>query len=175
MSSVIVAGILIAFVAFCCLLIVLISYKHKNKAMNYLLNRISEVGSENNLSFSSQEILNNCIIGADGIHRKILIVKKIDSKTYQDYLIDLDEVKSCSVKKEYGFIKAGEANGRSLGQHLKSIILHFEFAINKEPIDVSFYNHTENSIYQLKEMELKAKHWEIILSKMLKASGAKIA
>lgn len=175
MSSIIVAGILIAFVAFCCLLIVLISNKHKNKAMSYLLNKISEVGSKNNLSFSSQEILNDCIIAADGIHRKILIVKKIDSKTYEDYLINLDEVKSCSVKKEYGFIRAGDANAKSLEHHLKNIFLHFEFGNDKEPCDVLFYDHTENNIYQLKEMEQKAKHWEIILSKMLKASNKKIA
>ena len=102
MSSLIVAAILIAFVAVCCLLFVFISNKHKNKAMSDLLNKISEVGTENKLSFSSHEILKDSIIGADGIQRKILFVKKLNFETYQDYLIDLEEVKSCSVKKVYG-------------------------------------------------------------------------
>ena len=174
MSTLIVAGILMAFVAVCCLLFVFISNKHKNKAMSHLLNKISEVGTEHKLSFSSHEILKDSIIGADGIHRKILFVKKLNFETYENYLIDLDEVKSCSVKKVYGSIQAGEANRKSLEQYLKNIFLHFEFN-DKEPFDISFYDHTENNIYQLKEMEFKAKHWEIILSKMLKASTKKIA
>ena len=175
MSSLIVAGILIAFVALCCLLFVFISNKLKNKAMSQLLNRISESGSKNKLSFSSHEILRDCVISADGIHRKILVVKRISLKTCQDYLIDLDEVKSCSVKKVYGSIRAGEANEKSLQQHLQNIFLHFEFKNDKPPFDVSFYDHAENNMHQLKELELKAKHWEIILSKMLKASEKKIA
>src|SRR5215203_1809696 len=103
MSSLIVAGILIAFVAICCLLFVFINNQHKNKAMSSLLNKISQVGSEKNLSFSSHEILKNTIIGADGIQRKILIVKRLNFETYEDFLIDLDEVKSCSVKKNIWF------------------------------------------------------------------------
>ena len=174
MSSLIVAAILIAFVAVCCLLFVFISNKHKNKAMSDLLNKISEVGTENKLSFSSHEILKDSIIGADGIQRKILFVKKLNFEIYQDYLIDLEEVKSCSVKKVYGSIKAGKKNEKSLEQYLENIFLHFEFN-NKDPFDISFYDHTENNIYQLKEMEFKAKHWERILSKMLKASTKKIA
>src|SRR5215203_650682 len=174
MSSLIVAGILIAFVAICCLLFVFINNQHKNKAMSRLLNIITEVGSEKNLSFSSHEILKNTIIGADGIQRKILIVKKLNFETYEDFLIDLDEVKSCSVKKTYGSIKAGQANGKNLEQYLQNIFLHFEFH-DKDPFDILFYDHTENNIYQLKEMELKAKQWEMFLSKMLKAPSKKIA
>ena len=174
MSSLIVAILLIAFVAVCCLLFVFISNKRKNKAMNHLLNKISEVGTENKLSFSSHEILKDSIIGADGIRRKILFLKKLDFETYEHYLIDLDDVKSCSVKKIYGSIKAGKKNERALEQYLENIFLHFEFN-NRDPFDISFYDHVENNIYQLKEMESKAKHWEVILSKMLKASTKKIA
>ena len=175
MSTLIVAGILMAFVAVCCLLFVFISNKHKNKAMSHLLNKISEVGTKHELSFSSHEILKDSIVGADGIHRKILFVKKLNFETYEHYLIDLDEVKSCSVKKTYGSIKAGETNGKNLEQYLQNIFLHFEFNGSKPAFDISFYDHTENNIYQLKEMEFKARHWEIFLSKMLIRATKKIA
>ena len=175
MSTLIVAGILMAFVAVCCLLFVFISNKHKNKAMSHLLNKISEVGTKHELSFSSHEILKDSIVGVDGIHRKILFVKKLNFETYEHYLIDLDEVKSCSVKKTYGSIKAGETNGKNLEQYLQNIFLHFEFNGSKPAFDISFYDHTENNIYQIKEMEFKARHWEIFLTKMLTRSKRKIA
>ena len=44
-----------------------------------------------------------------------------------------------------------------------------------QDFDISFYDHTENNIYQLKEMEFKARHWEIFLSKMLIRATKKIA
>ena len=175
MFGLIAAIILVAFVVVCCLLFVFINNKRKNKGMNNLLRKVSELGTESKLSFSSQEILKDSIIGADGIQRKILFVKKLNFETYEDYLIDLDEVKSCSVRKVYGSIKAGNKNGKDLGHYLENIFLHFEFHNNKDAFDISFYDHTENNIYQLKEMEFKAKHWEIFLSKMLKASRKRIA
>jgi len=142
--------------------------------MRQLLKKISEVGSENGLTFSSHEILKQSIIGADGIHRKIVVIKKSNLNAW--WLFNRPaRSKNCSVKKVYGSIKAGELTGKNLEQHLHQIFLHFEFNNNKQPIDVSFYNHTENSIYQLEEMELKAKHWEIILTKMLKGPSKKIA
>jgi len=52
--------------------------KHRNKRfdkLSYL--QLSKLGSIFNLSFSSQEILSNKIIGLDGIKRKLLVAEKI--------------------------------------------------------------------------------------------------
>ena len=78
--------------------------KNKRINMRQLLKKISEVGSENGLTFSSNEILKQSIIGADGIHRKVVVIKN-QIWMLDDYLIDLHEVKNCSVKKVLVLLK----------------------------------------------------------------------
>ena len=76
MSTIIVAAILISIVIFICLILISINNKHRKKAITELLARSSKFEAENNLSFSSQEILENCLIGLDEIQRKLIDSKK---------------------------------------------------------------------------------------------------
>lgn len=164
MSTIIVAAILVGSVVAICLLLISNHNKHKREAMNNLLKHFSQLGSENNLNFSSQEVLNNCILGLDGVNRKILVVAKEDG-FYSSFIINLNEVKNCTVKKVYGTIKVGDLKDHRLDQYLEKIILHFEF--NRRPsVEILFYKNHENHIYEMQELEQKAKHWEAILSKM---------
>ena len=138
--------------------------------MKQIFNRLSELGIKNNLRFSSQELLENAVIALDGMQGKLLVINGIVKDNYDEALIDLDDLKSCSLKKEYGSIRVGDLKKRKLEQLLNKISLHFEFRNNKEPVDVPFYEHSEAQNLNVSEMELKAKHWGIILSKMLRKS-----
>ena len=82
MSTIIVAASLVSVIIFISLILVSINNKQRQKRVTELLDHFSKLGTENNLSFSSQEILENCIIGLDGIQRKLLILKKIDEHEY---------------------------------------------------------------------------------------------
>jgi hypothetical protein len=166
MSTILVAAILVGSVVAICFLLISVHNKHKREAMNNLLKHFSQLGTENNLSFSSQEMLNNCVLGLDGINRKILVVTKEDN-FYGSFIIDLDEVKTCSVKKIYGTIKAGDLKNHKLEQHLEKIVLQFTLN-NKLSAEIVFYQHFLNHIYETQELEHKARHWEAILSKMQK-------
>lgn len=174
MSTLIVAGILVAGVAGICLLLISINNKQKLKYMNQLLHHFSESGTKNNLVFSSQEVLPDCILGLDGVHRKLLLVNRTGEDEFVINLIHLDEVKSCSVKKHYAAIPAGTLKSKRLEQLLETVVLHFELVNNKPPTEIAFYKHPDHHIYQLKELEQKAKDWATLLSKMLTAP-AKIA
>lgn len=138
--------------------------------MNKLLNYFSQMGIEHNLNFSCQDFLFDCIIGLDGIHRKILIVTN-DDGYYSSSIIDLDQVKNCTVNKVYGSIKVGELKKHKLEQHLQKIVLHLEVK-ERQPLEIIFYHHFHNHIYEVLELEQKAKHWETILSKMLRPAKA---
>lgn len=132
--------------------------------MNKLLNYFRQIGVKHQLNFSSQEILLNCILGLDGIHRKVLIVAQ-EQDYYTSSIIDLDQVKNCTVKKLYGSIKVGQLRKRRLEEYLQKIVLHFELK-KGQPVEVEFYHHVNNHVYQVLELEQKAKYWEAILSKM---------
>jgi hypothetical protein len=164
MSTLFVAAIIIGSVAAICLVLISIHKKHKREAMNNMLKHFSRLAAENNLNFSSQEILRNSILALDGIHRKIVVVSKNDD-VYTSLLINLNEVKDCTVKKIYGNIKVGDLKSHKLEQHLEKIVLHFEL-MHKSPVEIVFYKNIHNHIYETQELEQKARHWEAILSKM---------
>jgi hypothetical protein len=143
--------------------------QQKNKKdMNQFLTRFRELGSLHHLVFSSHEKLHHAALGVDGIHRKLLLLTTGNETPDAEYLVDLDEVKSCFVKKHYGSIRAAGLQHKKLDQYLKKISLCIEFKNGRPPVEALFYHNAFANIYQARKMEKKARHWETMLSKMLK-------
>ncbi|MCF6405499.1 hypothetical protein L3C95_21525 [Chitinophaga filiformis] len=143
--------------------------------MKRLLDYFSRLGSKYNLTFSSQEVLRNCIIGLDGVQRKLLVLNGINKGTLTDYVIDLNKVTNCSVKKQYGRIRVNGLRTRKLEQYLENMSLHFKFMMETQPADIPFFRQTENKVGELSDLEDKAEKWKVILSKMLPLSLKKSA
>ncbi len=114
---------------------------------------LSREGAANNLIFCSQEILQNKVIGIDGIHRKIMILEKIRNR-YDCSVICLDEVQTCELV---------EKNFRAIG-------LQFEFKKHSQPASIIFYDSLINSKRELELLKAKAEYWSVMLSKMLIAN-----
>lgn len=175
MADITIAGILAGIIIAICLLLVSIDQKRKRKRMNQLFHHFSELGSKYNLNFSSQAILSHCIIALDGVHRKFLILHRFHNNILDHELIDLDEVRTCSVKELYGSIKVGALKKNSLEQYLEKIVLCFEFKTQKPQVEIPFYEHSQDSAYYVAVLGQKARDWESFLSKMLDSSTKKIA
>ena len=165
MSTVIVAAILISVIVCISLFLVSLNNKHRQKTTTALLNHFRKLGIENDLSFSSQEILENCIIGLDGIKRKLLILNKIDNDKYESILLALDEVKGCSKKKIYRSVNIGTRKKEMFETQLDKIVLVFDFIDNREPVHVLFFDPSNNHILTMLDLEQKANNWETILYK----------
>jgi len=162
-----------AFLCYC--LLTAIRNRQKQRKMKRLLDYFSRLGSKYNLSFSSQEVLRNCIIGLDGVQRKLLVLNGINNGVLTEQVIDLNEVTNCSVKKQYGHIQVNGLRKRRLEQYLEKMTLHFKFLLDKPPADVQFFKQAEDNISELSELENKAEKWKVILSKMLPVSLKKSA
>ena len=175
MSTFIVAAILIAVIVSICLILVSINNKHRQKTTAALVTQFSKLGTENNLSFSSQEILENCIIGLDGIKRKLLILNKIDKDKYEPILLNLDEVKSCSKKKVYRSVNIGTRKKEKFENQIDKIVLAFDFIDNRQPVHVLFFEPFTNHILTMSDLEQKAKNWETILSQIVNTGLKRIA
>jgi hypothetical protein len=134
--------------------------------MKLLSDYLTELGSGHNLNFSRQEILRHCIIGLDDMKKKILIVSGIIERRPHHYVIDLNEVSSCSVKKYYGRINVNGLKNRELNHYLEKIVLQFEFHSNKQSAEILIYKRTDNDIRELPELELKAKKWMELLAEI---------
>lgn len=175
MSTLLVAAILIGIVTGICLLLVTIDKRVKRKHMNQLLQRIQALGAKHQLTFSSQELLHNYVIGLDGVHRKLSVIHAPDAMQCDAAVVDLAEVKRCSVKKQYGTISSGALKQQKLDSYLERIVLCLELKDEKAPVEIPFYQHLENHASQSQELEQKAKRWEVILSKLVPAPAKQIA
>lgn len=119
--------------------------------------RLSELGSKSGLSFSSHLVLGNRIIGLDGLKKKLLIAEFKDGQNAY-CIIDLDKVKSISVKKSYSGIKPGELNERRFEEFIKSIHLHFEWIDPSGNFVIPFYESEIDEVPDLPGFEASVKN-----------------
>jgi hypothetical protein len=166
MSTIFVALILIAVVTSISLALVTISNRQRKKKTEKLLNWFSELGTLNNLSFTSQELLHNSIIGLDGLNKKLLILEN-HSEEHSWCVINLEEVETCNVKRLYQTTNAGSLKKPVMEEHLQKIVLRFGMKDGKTTTDVPFFAFSGNHITEIADLEQKAKHWETILCKMI--------
>lgn len=129
---------------------------------------LSKLGSMFNLSFSSHELLGEKIFGVDGIKRKVLVVEEKNGSS-SSYIIELDKVKSVSVKTVYDSIKPDDLRKKRLEEFLKTMQLQFEFEDGRDAVTLPFFENKKNSLADLPSLERKTKNWKMIFSKM---SGA---
>ena len=175
MSTIIVAAILISAITGVCLVLVSINNKHRQKTASELLDHFSKLGTENTLSFSSQEILENCMIGLDGKQKKLLILNKNDNVGYVSSLVDLNEVKNCSKRNIYTRVNIGTIKKERFENHIDKIVLDIDFIDNRQPVQIVFFAPITNHVFAMSELEEKAKKWERILSQITNTSLKKIA
>jgi hypothetical protein len=132
------------------------------------------VGSENHLSFTSQEIVTGGIIGLDGLNRKLVILEN-NNGDYNWSIFNLEDIKSFSIKKIFMSANIGSMKKQNVQEHLDKIVLQFEMKDEKGKIEIPFFVFSENHIYQQAELEQKARHWEAILSKFITGQVKKTA
>lgn len=157
------------------LLLVYVQYKYvKAKKMKQFL-YLSEQGTKNDLRFSSQEVIGNKIIALDGRKRTLLLLEERDGRKLH-HTIDLEEVESCTLKKIYNRINAGDLKRKKVEEFLSTIALQFDFKNKKQrPVVLNFYDRGTNYITELKPLEAKAKGWQTVLSKLLTGQEKRIA
>ena len=165
-------AILIIVIIAISIIVVAIGNNQRRKNTERLLSELSFLGTARDLSFTSQELLGNRLIGLDGLKRKFLFIEEMHGE-YNPLIIDLDTIKSCTVKMKYiGYtITRKRLNPE---EYLEKIYLQFE-ATDKKLIDVPFYVFDKDDISQKRALETKARDWEAILSKMIVNKDAKIA
>ena len=146
MSTIIIAAILVISTIGIFAIFTSINKKNAKKRKKTLLKRLSKSGSEHGLSFSSQEILKNKIIGLDGLNQTLLIIELENANNI--ICINMREVKNCTAEKKYDSIVIGNQKRAKLEPHLRSIDLKFAFKNSSEPISVSFYDSSANNIYE---------------------------
>ena len=163
MSTIIVSLVIIGAVVFLILGINLLNRRNRKAKEQKFVNLFNSAGVEHGLSFSSQEILRNKIIGLDGLNRKFLVVNENEKSR----VINLDDVRKCSMEKHLEPYSRTDEKSSGYEMFVKTISLKFEFKKKKDTETIVFYDILLNPEVEEKVMEAKAKDWETILSKMI--------
>jgi hypothetical protein len=175
MSTLITAIILLSGAAVICFLFISFEKGRYRKEKNQFLKKFSELGSQYGLSFSSQEVLYNSIIGIDGMNRKLLVLQDKGYGLLSHTIINLDEVKFCRLEIGETILDNGGAYELYQNKIVNRIDLAFHFFSAKDPVTVCFYDEILNDQREEEELGQKAKDWEAILSKMLNSKMKSIA
>jgi hypothetical protein len=154
MSTIITALIVIGSIAAITLVLIYINNKHQEREREKLLHRFSQIARENKMSFTSHEVLQDGIIGLDGLSKKLLILQSSEDDLKWS-IINLEEVKACNVKKLYQATNRGTLKKRVIEEHLEKVVLQFELKEEKEKIEIPFFIFSKNHLYQLAELEQK--------------------
>lgn len=163
MPSLLISLIIIGIVTFLVTVFQFINQRNQKARDKKFIDLFNRAGEEYGLSFSSQELLRNKIIGLDGIHRKFVVVNENEKSR----VINLNEVKKCFIEKKLETYSRGNEKSSGYEMFVKKIVLKFQFNNRKEPQSIVFYDNLLNPPGEEKLMEAKARGWETILSKMI--------
>jgi hypothetical protein len=130
-----------------------------------------ELGMKFNLSFSKCLAVGNKLLGVDS-KKQSLLVSTNNKDLSGCQVMDLEKIKSISVRKSYDSIKAGELTQRSLEEFLKYIHLRFEYS-DKNITLFPLYERGKDNIIEATKMDLALKNVQFILSKLIGYANTK--
>jgi hypothetical protein len=124
-----------------------------------------ELGQRLQLSFSSQLVLADMLIGIDGISRKLLLVRN-EAGIPGHNVLDLADVTECSLYKKYSPIPGGALKTKNSDVFVEKVGLKF-VQHNRQEVFLAFYTRGLNYIDELRSLEQKARDWASMFTKML--------
>ena len=157
MSTILIAAILIAIIVIPSFIFIRLHKKREKKQREAHLAQFIKAGVKHNLFFTHREMLKDKILGLDAANRKLLVFL-FDAED-AELVVDLTVMEACAVHKEYSNVILSDKKSIKADQVLMQITLKIEFSTNMHPLLISFFDNRSNDIYEIHELEKKAKEW----------------
>ncbi|RYZ24642.1 MAG: hypothetical protein EOO10_20315, partial [Chitinophagaceae bacterium] len=103
MTGIFAVAFIAAVIISTSLFVILIGHLQKHRKTGKRQSVFNGLSNEFGLSISRQDVIGDRIIGLDEANRNLLFVAKEDD----GHIIDLDDVNSATIKKEYGLVFDG--------------------------------------------------------------------
>ncbi len=160
--SIFLVFLLIAFITFFIASVADSLYNRwKNQKKLKLFRHLSKLAEKKKLIFSSQELFHQTLIGLDGVSQKLLVASINEQGKINDYIIDIRQLRRCSVKT---------VMNDHHPEQLSRLMLEFELSNGDESLQIPIYTATEQTGKIAVAIHQKAKLWEMILQKMTAAT-----
>ena len=162
MSTFLVAALIIAFTVIPPVLFVRLTKRkaEKRRAKDFAL--LKNHGNDHGLSFTHEQMLKDKMLGLD-LHRSKLLVLHTDGEPRSE-TFDLENVKSCTLFREYDAVRIYDTKAARTEQVLARIGLKLEFSSGQSPVHIQLYNSQLNGIYEMADLEKKATEWKELIA-----------
>ncbi len=130
--------------------------------------RLRRLASLLNLSISGYFSFGTKAIGLDQVNKALLISQ--GNGEQESSLIKLEKIRRISLRKSYGYIKAGGLSKNAMGQFLKYIGLQFEYINSRTPTVLSLYEKEKDENKDLVRLDLSSKKLHLVLSRMIEGT-----
>ena len=128
--------------------------------------KLAKLAVRLNISFSKCISIGSKMFGLDEKNKKLLISDQQGNQAGQ-HIIELENIKSVSLKRNYYSIPAGELGKKSIEEFLSQIGLQFEPFNNGQHTTLSFYDREKDERVDLKKLDSNLKNLHKMLSKVI--------
>lgn len=140
-------------------------YEYLNSRVKKLWS-LTKLAKRRSLNIANQDEIGANVIALDVVKRKLLYAKRTPN-TSSCLIIDLKDLVSCSITRQYSSINAGELSNRSLREFLKSIFFNLHFNDGLRIVSLPLYRAENDFRGDIAVLERKADHWEKTVSSLL--------
>ena len=162
MSTILVAAIIIAFTVIPPVVFVRFTKRKAEKRREKHFALLKNHGNDHSLSFTHEQLLKGRMLGLDLHSNKLLVLQTGDEPKSE--VFDLEQVKSCTLFREYDAVRIYDTKAAKTEQVLSRIGLKLEFATGLSPVLIQFYNSQQNGIYEISDLEKKATEWKDLIA-----------
>ena len=149
------------------LALIIIWQIRKDQKANELLLDFYGLATRFNFIITREEVLGNRMIALDDTNNKLLFLSKTRKKQ-EGYLVDLNELKSSTVKTEYGLSNAYSKYHSNWEPGVEKISLQLHYKNGAKPLDLTFYEKLSDNGNQRRLGAAKAFDWEKLVTKRLR-------
>lgn len=135
-----------------------------NKAFAYL----RKIAKDRKLYFSKIDEIGRKILAVDITKMQLLYADSLPGSSY--LFVDLKNLQECRITKQYEGINAGELHKKKLSDFLKTISLNLRFPNGTSAVNLPLYDAQCNYYDDVEQMEVKAKKWTSLISKLIPQS-----
>jgi len=124
----------------------------------------TRLGRKFNLTFSKYISIGNKFLGLDGTRKRLLVTA--GNELGDSRIIELDQLRSVSIRRSYGSIKAGEVGKKKFEEFLKFIHLLFEYKDQNISV-IPFYEREIDGVKGLDKLDRALRNVQQVISKLI--------
>ena len=151
-------------------LLIILLISHKPRRFRKMLSRFNHAAAESGISIAKQELIGKRVIGVDSEKGKLLFFSKAGNK-HEGYFVDLYDIKSVEVNKEYGLTFDKYSRKKIVETDVSKIALHLFYKNGAKRLVLPFYDKMDDQPSDIVLRSHQAKEWRDLLSSIAARDG----